>query len=66
MVGEIKRKIDKLLDEVSQGNPVVKSSTRAKLILKGIRPDIYTEESEDDPQVLEKLNKVAHEFNVQV
>ncbi len=58
MSGKIKRMIDQVLAERSKGNEMVERIVRTKLILKGIDPAKYTEASDDDPKIIEKLEKM--------
>ena len=37
---------------------------RARLVIKGINVDAYTETSEDDPEVIAKLQQIAKELGV--
>ena len=66
MPGKIKNAIDTIVSERSQGNPTLASTTRTKLMLKGINPAIYSTASPDDPSVLAKLKLVAHELGIQI
>ncbi len=58
MPGKIKRMIDEILAERSKGNEMVEKIVRTKLILKGIDPAKFTESSDDDPAIIEKLEKM--------
>ncbi len=58
MAGKIKEMIDAILTKRSKGDPLLLKTTRTKLILKGINPDKYTLSSDDDPAVIEKLEKL--------
>ena len=62
MAGKIKQMIDTILDKRSKGNPLLLKTTRIKLILKGINPDKYTFKSDDDPVVIEKLEKLMEDL----
>ena len=64
MPGATKRLIDRLVEKRSNGNTVVAGSVRTKLILKGINPAKYTDQSEDDPAVLEKIKGIALEMSI--
>lgn len=64
MPGKIKKMIDVIITQRSRGNRVLRETTRVKLILKGINPDHYTLESEDDPAILEKIENLAKELDV--
>ena len=62
MAGKVKRMIDSILAQRSRGDPVLQKTTKTKLMLKGINPDKFTHNSEDDPVVIEKLNKLMQEL----
>jgi hypothetical protein len=64
MAGEIKRMIDRIIEERAQGNPALVSSTRIKLVMKGIHPDRFDPNSDDDPAVMGKLQKLAQELGL--
>ncbi|MCU0686530.1 MAG: hypothetical protein MUF34_30500 [Polyangiaceae bacterium] len=58
--------IDSLISQRSQGNPILKTTTTTKLILRGIDPARYTATSDDDREVIEKLRAIAAEMNVRL
>ncbi len=62
MAGQIKRTIDAIIQQRAKGDPLLERTTKTKLLLKGINPTRYTEESGDDPAVLEKLRRFADEM----
>ncbi len=64
MPGQIKKTIDSIVAERSGGNTVIASTTRTKLLLKGINISEYTDKSPDDPVILTKLKEIAKEFGV--
>ncbi|MBU0982143.1 hypothetical protein KKC94_05635 [Patescibacteria group bacterium] len=64
MAGKIKLLIDEIINTRAQGNKTVENCVRTKLILKGIDPDLFDNSSDDDPNIIEKLQKVAEEYNV--
>ena len=64
MPGKIKQLIDTIITDRANGNELVVHSTRAKLMLKGIDPDIYNETSEDYPNVIRQLKSLAQEIGV--
>jgi hypothetical protein len=65
MTGKIKYMIDTLIESRSHGNPAIVNMMRVKLKFKGISPEKYTWTSEDDPIIIEKLNKLADEFGIE-
>ena len=66
MAGKIKQLIDYVIKERAQGNPSLESTTRTKLLLKGVDSRKYTDSSEDDPEVLAKIKTIAQEMNIQI
>jgi len=58
MAGKIHRMIEKIITERSNGNEALAGVVRTKLILKGIQPGRYTDQSDDDPKILRKLEKM--------
>lgn len=66
MSGQIKALIERLIEKRAGGNPVLMTTTKTKLMIKGINIDIYTDETPDDPQIIEKLYKTANEWGVEI
>lgn len=66
MAGKIRRMIDRVIADRSGGNPTLASTTKAKLIFKGLNPDRFTLQSDDDPVVIERLTKFAAELGVKL
>ena len=66
MAGKIKQQMDSLIAEVSKSNPILASTTRTKLILRGMNPSKFTQDSPDDPVILEKLKDIAEAFGVKL
>ncbi|MDP4182551.1 MAG: hypothetical protein Q8942_15865 [Bacillota bacterium] len=64
MAGKIKKMIDKIVEERSKGNKALVGLTKAKIAMKGIIPDQFTETSADDPVVIEKLTNLAKDLNI--
>jgi hypothetical protein len=58
MAGRIKQLIDHIISQRAQNNPMLERVIKTKLILKGINPNKYTLQSNDDPVILEKLEKM--------
>jgi hypothetical protein len=55
MPGKIKRLIDDIIEKRAGGNQVLQSTLRTKLILRGIDPKKYDENSPDDETIINKL-----------
>ncbi|MGH8726561.1 MAG: hypothetical protein ACREV9_00040 [Burkholderiales bacterium] len=66
MAGQIKKLIDNVVQARSKGNIALATITRAKLALKGINPDKYTDNSPDDAAIISKLQSIADDFNVRL
>lgn len=66
MAGQIKRMIETIVTKRANGNPTVATTTRTKLILKGINPDKFNALSADDAAVMAKLRAIAGELGVQI
>lgn len=64
MAGQIKQMLDRIVKERSQGNPAIESTTRTKLILKGVNPTNYDSTSADNPEVISKVKLIATEFGI--
>lgn len=61
--GKIKCMIEKIISERSRGSEALAKVVRTKLILKGIQPERYTDQSEDDPKIIRKLEKMLRNLN---
>jgi hypothetical protein len=64
MAGKIKKHLEEIISTVSNGNKIVRVTTKTKLILRGLDPDRFNESSPDDQDLLNKVQLVAKEFNV--
>ena len=64
MAGQIKRMLERIVDERGKGNDVLRMLTRAKLILKGFDPARYTLTSPEDPATVARVKQVARELGV--
>ncbi|WP_419661883.1 uncharacterized protein Dvar_23240 [Desulfosarcina variabilis str. Montpellier] len=58
--------IDSIITQRSGGDPMVAKTTRIKLMLKGINPDIHTLDTPDDPQIIQRLNDIAKNMDIQI
>lgn len=66
MAGKIKNIIDSIVENRSKGNTTIANLTKSKMVMKGIIPEKFTKDSEDDPEVIEKLLVLAKELNVKI
>lgn len=64
MAGKIRLMMDTIVAEKSKENPIIASSVRTKMILKGVNIEKYTTQSEDDPKIIQVLNTIAKEFGI--
>jgi hypothetical protein len=64
MAGQIRAMIDEIIKERSHGSVLLESTTRTKIILKGVDPNKYDASSFDDPAVIARLREMAAELNV--
>ena len=62
MSGEVKRLIQELIRVRSKGKPALEPFVRVHLVLNGIDPDRYTDESPSEPAVEQTLRKMIPDF----
>jgi len=62
MAGKIRQMIDTIIIQRAKDNPMLERVIKTKLILKGINPNKYTLQSDDDPVILDKLEKMIREL----
>ncbi len=62
MAGKIRQMIDLILNQRAKDNPMLERVLKTKLMLKGINPKNYTPESQDDPAVILKLERMMQMF----
>ncbi len=64
MQGKIKRMIDTIIEQSAKGNSIIAGTIKIKLILKGINPNKFTYQSDDNPLIINKLEKFAGDLGV--
>jgi hypothetical protein len=64
MSGKIKKMIDAIIKQRSKGSPIIASTLKVKLILKGIYPDKFTDNSDDNPVIIKKIEQIAADLGV--
>ncbi len=64
MAGQIKKMIDQIIETRSGGDPFLMLMTKTKLMLKGIDPEKYDDNSEDTPWVINDVKRIAQEMGV--
>jgi hypothetical protein len=62
MAGKIRQMIDAIINQRAKDNPMLERVIKTKLILKGINPNRYTLQSDDDPTVIGKLEKMMQDL----
>lgn len=62
MAGRVKQLIDELVELRARGNSTVVHFLRAHLVLNGIDPDAYSEQTPDDPDRIQQLEKMIMDF----
>lgn len=63
-MGQTKTLVDQLIKKRANGDPFLESSTRIKLIMKGIDPKKIDENTPDNPDIIAKIHEVAEALNV--
>ncbi|HEX2980344.1 MAG TPA: hypothetical protein VHO48_08780 [Anaerolineaceae bacterium] len=64
MAGKIKEMIDVIVADRAKGNATIALTTRTKVMLKGVNPDLYTEASPDDPVIIAKVRRIGEDFGI--
>ena len=64
MAGKIKKLIDYIIEQRSQGDSTIVNTTKTKMLLKGINPDLYNESSDDDPKIELRLKEIGKELGI--
>jgi len=62
MAGKIKLMIDTIISQRAKQNPMLAGVIKTKLMLKGIDPNRYTAQSDDDPVIIAKLEAVIKDI----
>ena len=66
MAGKIKKMLDQIIMQKSNGNATIMAATKTKLILKGLNPDKFTSLSEDNSDLIKKVRETAQEMGILV
>jgi hypothetical protein len=64
MAGQLKSMIDRVVQERAKGSPTLVVTTRAKLMLKGIPVNDFTDKSPDDPAMIQRVRTAASEMGI--
>jgi hypothetical protein len=62
--GKTRQIIDRIISERSGGNPLIAKNIKTKLMLKGIDPDSYFDDTPDDDKMLSELRILASKMGV--
>jgi len=62
MAGKIKQMIDYIIRQRAQDNPMLERVIKTKLILKGINPSKYDNQSADDQVIINKLQTLINDL----
>ncbi|HCC07917.1 MAG TPA: hypothetical protein DEP72_07180 [Clostridiales bacterium] len=66
MAGKIYQMVQKIVKERSNGVPMLETSAKTKLLLKGINTANYNPSSEDDEKIIKKLEDIAKEWGISI
>ncbi|HEX2956487.1 MAG TPA: hypothetical protein VHO70_06640 [Chitinispirillaceae bacterium] len=66
MAGKIKALIDLIVEKRSQGNPTLAVTTKTKIMLKGINPEIYNNTSEDNAAIEQRVKDIGKELGITI
>jgi hypothetical protein len=66
MSGTVKKVIDQIIAARSKGNPILVQTTTTKLLLKGLNPDRFSSQSEDDPTTVARAYAIAKEMGIEL
>jgi hypothetical protein len=66
MAGIIKQMLDEIYLQRAGNNQAIVGVLNVKLVLKGVYPDIYTETSPDDDEVISKVKTIADDMGVRL
>ena len=64
MAGAIRRMLDAIVETRGKKNPLLRRTTRTKLILAGLNPEKFDASSPDDPTLVARVYAVAAEYGV--
>ncbi len=62
MTGKVKQLIDSLIELRTRGDSGLVASIKIKLIMKGVDPDLFDQNTPDDPAVVQKIIAIAKEM----
>ncbi len=62
MSGRTKLKIEAILEKFSHGDILVERLIETKLYVRGIRREVFKEDTKDDPAILMRLEQIEREL----
>ena len=62
MAGKIKILIERLIDLRTKGDQGLIAPMKIKLIMKGVDPDLFDENSPDNPMLIQRVHAIAKEM----
>jgi hypothetical protein len=65
-MGAMKQMIDELIEKKAQGNNFQIMNIKMKLMLKGVMVEKITTETPNDPDIINKIQEVARDFQVKL
>ena len=66
MAGQVKKILERIVDQRCKGDDVLATITRAKLILKGFDPEKFTLTTPDDAASIARVTQIANELGVEL
>jgi hypothetical protein len=66
MAGKVKQLIHTLIQQRTKGDPGLIPSTKIKLIMKGVDPDLFTDDSPDNNVIIQRIMNIAKEMGLQL
>jgi hypothetical protein len=66
MAGKINAMIKTIIDKRANGSEMIARTVHTRLVIKGINPEKYSANSEDDPVIIAKLQQIAQEFGIKL
>ncbi len=62
MAGQIKQNIDVIMEKFGNGDALVENLISTKLYLRGIRRELFSKDTPDDPAILTRLKEIEREL----
>lgn len=65
-MGRTKQLIDTLIEKRAKGDNFLILDVQMKLLLKGINVEKITDQTPDDPEIIEKIKQMAKKFDIEL